>query len=456
MTFGNAWQIFYSKIYDWTFVLNIIFVCLSLSLLELKLHKDWKHHLILFAKFVLLFGLMTLLSSLFFATGSALNFKHIPLLLNFSEALIVALYFFVLYKDKNYTNRSIKFIVFLATTIVAKEISKDLGYVAGQLSHDNTAWVIAARSIPLILIFPMTFLMNFFDISKFEKVSKSVLSISLIISFLMIGLTSLQNVYITNSLEIMIYVLFLFTYVALLAILCLCYYSLYHIVDSESKALDYEIAATLTEAEKKSFQLSQQSFEEISKLRHDLKNHFSYLHALLEENKVDEAVKYIESYSETNRAILSSFKCPNDTIRVILEMEMIKAKMAEIQLNLDVLVPKDLAVKKTHLVSILTNLIDNAIENHADKTRPIDISIKIYRDYLRVTIVNAIDPESVSEVKKLKTKKTAGHGYGMKIIDNIAKEYKGYALFNAEGDSFISDVILSLIGEKNAQSCDFR
>lgn len=449
MNFQDAWINFFTNIYDGTFIITLLILALGLSLLELKLYKDYKFYLKIFIKFVILFGLFTLLLALTFSSFSALKLMH-PAVMNVTYCVIIAVYFFLMYKDKNYINRSIKYIVFIAVAIVDMEVSKDLGYVAGTLSNDNVALVTFARSAPLLLIFSLTFVMNKFNISEYEKIPDSILTIVILTSILLLVSTALQNFFIENQFDITMYILFIIMYVSLIIILDLCYFSLYYVTYSANKNLELEVNATLTNAEKEAFKVSKENYEEISKLRHDIKNHFSYIHLLLEANKVDEAKKYIESYSDTNLKVLNPFKCSNDTIRVILELELTKAKIANTSLDLDVIVPKTLPIRKTHLVSLLTNIIDNAIENNFVKDIPIKVSIKIHNDYFRITVKNSIDTNKSNYIKELKTSKSRGHGYGTKIIKSIAKEYNGYADFLVEGELFICDVILSVKGDTNA------
>lgn len=449
MNFQDAWINFFTNIYDGTFIITLLILALGLSLLELKLYKDYKFYLKIFIKFVILFGLFTLLLALTFSSFSALKLMH-PAVMNVTYCVIIAVYFFLMYKDKNYINRSIKYIVFIAVAIVDMEVSKDLGYVAGTLSNDNVALVTFARSAPLLLIFSLTFVMNKFNISEYEKIPDSILTIVILTSILLLVSTALQNFFIENQFDITMYILFIIMYVSLIIILDLCYFSLYYVTYSANKNLELEVNATLTNAEKEAFKVSKENYEEISKLRHDIKNHFSYIHLLLEANKVDEAKKYIESYSDTNLKVLNPFKCSNDTIRVILELELTKAKIANTSLDLDVIVPKTLPIRKTHLVSLLTNIIDNAIENNFVKDIPIKVSIKIHNDYFRITVKNSIDTNKSNYIKELKTSKSRGHGYGTKIIKSIAKEYNGYADFLVEDELFICDVILSVKGDTNA------
>lgn len=449
MNFSTAWLNFFNNIYDGTFIITLLMLSLGLAFLEFKLHRDYKFYIKIFGKFAILFVSFTLLLALTFSSFTALKVMY-PALMNVAYSVIIAVYFFIMYKDKNYINRSIKYIVFIAVAIVDMEVSKDLGHVAGTLSNDNVVLVTFARSAPLLLIFSLTFVMNKFNISEYDKIPHSILTIVILTSVLLLVSTALQNYFIENQFDITIYVLFIIMYVSLIIILDLCYFSLYYVTYSANKNLELEVNATLTNAEKEAFKVSKENYEEISKLRHDIKNHFSYIHLLLEDNKVEEAKKYIESYSDTNLKVLNPFKCSNDTIRVILELELTKAKIANTSLDLDIIVPKTLPIRKTHLVSLLTNIIDNAIENNFNKEVPIKVSIKIHNDYFRITVTNSIDSSKKDFIKELRTRKCRGHGYGTKIISSIAKEYNGYADFLTENDKFICDVILSIKGENDA------
>lgn len=449
MNFQEAWFNFFNNIYDSTFIISLLILSLGLSLLEFKLHKEYKFYIKIFIKFVILFCLFTLLLALTYSIFSALNVMH-PALMNITYCLIIVAYFLFMYKDKNYLNKFIKCIVFIAVAIVDMEVSKDLGYIVGTLTEDNLVLVTIARSAPLLLIFSLTFVMNKFNISVYNEIPNSILIVTILTSALLLVSTALQNLFIENQFDVTMYVLFIIMYVSLIVILDLCYFSLFYVSYSANKNLELEVNATLTIAEKEAFKVSKENNEEISKLRHDIKNHFSYIHLLLEDNKVEEAKKYIESYNDTNLKVLNPFKCSNDTIRVILELELTKAKISNTSLDLDVIVPKTLPIRKTHLVSLLTNIIDNAIENNFHKDIPVKVSIKIHNDYFRIIVKNSIDVNKSNFFKELKTNKSRGHGYGTRIIKSIAEKYNGYADFLIESDQFICDVILSIKGETDA------
>ena len=91
-------------------------------------------------------------------------------------------------------------------------------------------------------------------------------------------------------------------------------------------------------------------------------------------------------------------------------------------------------------------MVDNALENYvSNEEAPITVRIFKQNDFIRFMVSNPIDPENVNEQSILTTRKVGrGHGYGTKIIKNIASVYNGYVDFNVEGNSFICDAVLNL------------
>ena len=92
-------------------------------------------------------------------------------------------------------------------------------------------------------------------------------------------------------------------------------------------------------------------------------------------------------------------------------------------------------------------MVDNALENYygESKITPVSICILKQNDYIRFFVSNPIDITKYDKNNILKSKKNKkGHGYGTKIIQNIAKKYNGYADFNIDNNRFICDVLLYL------------
>ena len=127
-------------------------------------------------------------------------------------------------------------------------------------------------------------------------------------------------------------------------------------------------------------------------------------------------------------------------------MELTKAKIKKIKIDVKVVVPPALPFKDSDLVSLLTNMIDNAIENyHSEEKDSIVVRIMKQNDFIRFIVSNPLDLGKINPKGLTRTSKAGrGHGYGTKIIKNIASAYNGYVDFNIEENRFVCDAVLNL------------
>lgn len=234
--------------------------------------------------------------------------------------------------------------------------------------------------------------------------------------------------------------------IALLFILDIVYITIYSIVENRHKIMNLEIQNTLVSAEKLSISIDQKNREELEKVRHDLKNQLFYVSTLLQQDKKEEALHYMDQYLK-NQDVLFSFSCSNNVINSIINLELSKAKIYNVKMDLKVVVPPVLPFEDNDIVSLLTNMIDNALENYHTEKEEDRISVCILKqnDYIRFFVSNPVDLATCDKNNITKTRKDEKrHGYGTKIITNIAHKYNGYADFSLENDHFICDVLLYL------------
>lgn len=93
------------------------------------------------------------------------------------------------------------------------------------------------------------------------------------------------------------------------------------------------------------------------------------------------------------------------------------------------------------------NMLENAITATANiKLNAKQINLKIISESEKYTflIKNSIDQSVLKENPKLHTTKTKfdSHGYGIKIIRDIAKKYNGHCDFYEESNMFCCLVVL--------------
>ena len=225
----------------------------------------------------------------------------------------------------------------------------------------------------------------------------------------------------------------------------LIYYALFKVNEYRHKAINHEVQVKLANAKLNSLVVDKVNREEISKMKHDIKNQISYIGLLLEQQKYNEAINYIDGYVEKYSEVLNTFVSPNEVVNSIVNLELTKAKLYNIKIKVKAVIPSHLPFKDIDLCSLVSNILDNAMEN-CDPTseNPIILSIYKQQDFIRIYCENSVNPNIPKTTNNVSTKKEKGHGYGMKIIKNIAKSYGGYAYFERQENIFITDVLLEL------------
>ena len=335
----------------------------------------------------------------------------------------------------------VKTSILVASVVVTDVISKNMGFL---IPWDIPIVSYLFRSVPYIFFTGICFLMNRIDITHYRNLPKEGVIVIITLSTVLVGFGVFEQGYMAN--DKVVNILLCILDVFLLVILALSYYASYKNIEHRHRITNMEVQKTLEDAERMSIAIDKTNREELEKLRHDMKNQLSYVEILIKQGKNEEATKYIDEYINSSSDVLNSFSCSNNVINSIINLELTKAKISKIKVDVKVVVPPLLPFKDNDLVSLITNMIDNAIENyHSEKEDKIIVRIIKQNDFIRFIVSNPIDTTQVNLKNLTKTSKAGrGHGYGTKIIKNIASSYNGYVHFGVEGDRFVCDTVLDL------------
>lgn len=242
-------------------------------------------------------------------------------------------------------------------------------------------------------------------------------------------------------------------YVILLAIVLLSHMSIYMVCAERDEMLRIRAENQMNQAMIQQFDLAQNNLSDLRKIRHDLKNQYAYMSMLLKMGRLEELEELLESFSPQALEPENYVACDNRDISAILTMEMRKAQLQGVKLDCMILVPMKLPFKNSDLCSLLVNLIDNAIEANVrfEIKDDITVQINLQQQYLYIGVTNTL-PEGVDTEKLLRLRSTKEHaeehGFGTKIVEGIAKKYKGYAVFDVDKNSFIGAVLLDILWEE--------
>lgn len=189
-------------------------------------------------------------------------------------------------------------------------------------------------------------------------------------------------------------------------------------------------------------------YEEISQVRHDMKQTNAVVMELLLGSKTDEAIEYMRKMTQRVSEFDVVIDTGNDYVNAILNAKLSEAKRR----GITVLCSADKnagGIDEVDLCNLLGNLLDNAIEaceKCNTKQKVIEIKLRTLEGKYLLDIENTAEDNALENNQQLLTTKgdKLKHGYGVKSIKSIAEKYNGMVNFSQVGERFRSTVILSI------------
>lgn len=188
-------------------------------------------------------------------------------------------------------------------------------------------------------------------------------------------------------------------------------------------------------------------YEQLHKMRHDFNNTLSMIQSLNDSGKGEQINRLVSEYKQsTKRDIVQTVTTDNDYINAIVNSKISDAKSEGIEIVLSIIQHIG-EVNTMAICSLLGNMFDNAIEacKKCQDDRKIILDISKRNGGLEIIMKNTISSSVLKDNPELITSKAdkENHGYGTKIINEIAERNHGIADFYESGDMFCCHVIVS-------------
>lgn len=442
---------YYHHDFGTTYILTELFCCLAISVFFNVIHlKDYKAWIRLIIDWAITFICYLFIACFFYYIYELAGATNKTGALRFFVWAIVA-YIHSVY-PKNLGRLSMRLTCSMASSLfvlLAINLSGSLGSaVTDTIGGPSSLWNDITFYLIMILIFGVILLFKAISPFKFKYVKRLpiiLINISYGISYALVVLSSflLDG---TNSFMWMLYI-------GLLVLNVLAYAIFYLNVKNYNDILDFQARALKAESEKKQMEISKAQYEELHRIRHDLKNQMAALESLLNDHKYEEMKSYFSDLYDKVHVTIDFVDSSNPIIDSILNTELSKSKAYGIPLRYKLSIPSELNIRADDLNSLISNLIDNALEYEvSNKLKDqIEFSLIYHGANLLVNCQNALIPNAdEKEILKLKSKKIgrSAHGYGTKIIKSICEKYHGVYKFRIENQTMIFEGMLSLEEEK--------
>lgn len=176
------------------------------------------------------------------------------------------------------------------------------------------------------------------------------------------------------------------------------------------------------------------------KIRHDIANIVSSIGMLMKENN-DESKEIANELYERLKSdveeIHNTVYCSDTLLNAILSIKASKCDTLGIETDFKATEFISDITEKSDTCKIFTNLLDNAINSTETAfEKKICLNISTDENSMIITVTNPVGS------KKFDKQDGNRHGYGLKILKDIAKKYNGKFTAGSEEGMFISQVIL--------------
>ena len=229
--------------------------------------------------------------------------------------------------------------------------------------------------------------------------------------------------------------------ISLLSLIVLSFSSLYftlHLSQQQHAYYQNKLDKEQLQFQLRETQQSQEEYQRLQSLRHDLKNKHLTLLALLEENP-DEAREYLQSLTDSISG-KQTFYSKNPTVNYLLNQKLHDVE-DEIELEIDCFIPQELSIQPDVLAVILGNCLDNSISaclRLTDKSeRTLSLNIRYFQQNLFISINNTFN-EQEQETRKTRQR----DGWGLRNVDSLVQEYQGTIKRFKENGHYRTEILL--------------
>ncbi len=194
----------------------------------------------------------------------------------------------------------------------------------------------------------------------------------------------------------------------------------------------------------KQYDSLQDRIEEARTVRHDLKQHFHMISALLNDKKYDELEAYVGRYHKTVSDMSAVIYCEHYGVNALLQYFAGLAQEHSIAFSASIDVPKDINIPDDILAVLVGNLLENATEACMNEQSPyITIRGKRESGAILFMFINTFTGKTKKAPNGLYlSTKHEGRGIGLRSVRGIVNDYNGILDIKHEGGLFTVSVLI--------------
>lgn len=339
-----------------------------------------------------------------------------------------------------------KVVSMVSGNFVTAVLSVTLNSVPEELFVMQSAYrVVGVIMCQTLNLFLCSLILKFVDKTIFAMKKKEwVLIISvLLISSLSFGViqTALNEAKLSDETTLML----MMCEIGLFALNIICLYIMVLLNKSNRAAEELKLKEQQLKNDIQYAETVRSQYQEIRRIRHDIKQQLATVSGLQFEGKYDKAQKYISKVTDGIEQLDMFMDVGNDFVNAILnsKLSIAKSNGIEVLCNFS---GKVEGINEYDLCNLIGNVLDNAIEaaERVGDNAVLEVSLFSDKHKLIFTVSNSISKSVLDSNPELKTVKDKPelHGFGIQTIKNIADMYDGNVDFYEEDLVFFCRVLL--------------
>ena len=326
--------------------------------------------------------------------------------------------------------------------IISSLINNSEGALQGSPSPARIIFLVIVRATQFVIY---KLILLFFN-KKDALDKKNGIALLLFTSFTIFGICALMAISTRDSMQTADLPIFVMLFVFILSNVGV-YFFIHQIMKMQRKEYDYRLLEERMRFEQARTEDATAVWDNIRKVRHDLKNHFTILKAKLSEGRVDDCIAYIDRIYPKIESMGNLVHTDNPTLDYLINTKIPNDGSVKVIVSGYADVFND--IDDGDFASLIGNMLDNAFEAVSQIKSPIEKQVELHflhKNQNRIIICrNTIEKSVLADNENLNsTKNGPNHGLGHIIIDTIATKYNGFVAYTEKDNLFCVQVTLPM------------
>ena len=242
---------------------------------------------------------------------------------------------------------------------------------------------------------------------------------------------------------------FIFINIVLIFIICIILIYIFNkMVNVMSENARQKILIKQSEYYEKKIEADRKNINDTRKIKHDMKNHMYAIKNMAKNNMSKDIITYTNDILGKIEGEKVYINTGNYLIDGILNVKFEEVKNQGIDFKYDIKIPEGIKLPEFEVITILGNLLDNAIEGvkSIKDNRYIEVFISYKDSNLLIKIVNTFDGLVIKDNKGFVSRKgeKAYHGIGLENVREQVEKSNGYMNIDTGNCMFTVDLFINL------------